>query len=335
MPAIALARRRGYQGGMTEFPLRVSPSTAASADEPAPVGRARQLLIVHNPVAGARRGGRFRQMVGQLERAGCQLRVQATTAPGDAETMAAAAADCDAVVVAGGDGTVNEALNGLACRPGGMLPLGVLPLGTANVLASELGLPLDPEGAARAIAQGGVARAHLGRVRFDGATRVFSLMAGAGFDAQAVARVRPRIKRALGKGAYVLAGLQAAAAYGYPPLRVRVDGTDHTCAQVVVCKSHFYAGRYVLAPDVRPWLPEFHVVLFDRFGSYHAARYALAIERDRVGALPDIRVVSGRSVRIEGPAGDPVQADGDTLARLPVEIDLLLDGARFVIGDPP
>jgi YegS/Rv2252/BmrU family lipid kinase len=301
-----------------------------------PTDRARRLLVVHNPVAGWRRVERFRRTVDQLERHGCAITERATSGPGDAETIAAAAGEVDVVVVAGGDGTVNEALNGLMQRPGGALPLAVIPLGTANVLAGELGLPIDPEAAARAIAHGRIVTAHLGQARFDGQVRRFALMAGAGFDAQAVARVRTRVKRKLGKGAYVLAGLEAAASYRYPELTVHVDGTAHRCAQVVVCKGHFYAGRYVLAPDVRPWLPELHVVLFERPGTLNAARYALGMQLSRLQAMPDVRVLPGaRAVTIEGPAGDPVQGDGDLVGTLPVEIELLEDAARFVVGDPP
>jgi YegS/Rv2252/BmrU family lipid kinase len=336
LPGIARLAPARYQGGMTEFPARApSPASSEPADG-APADRARRLLVIHNPVAGWRRLGRFRRTVEQLEQRGCTITERATTGPGDAESIARDAGDVDVVVVAGGDGTVNEALNGLMQRPGGPLPLAVIPLGTANVLAGELGLPIDPEGAARAIAHGRIVTAHLGQARFDGRTRRFALMAGAGFDAQAVARVRTRVKRKLGKGAYVLAGLEAAASYRYPNLTVHVDGQTHACAQVVVCKGHFYAGRYVLAPEVRPWLPELHVVLFERPGTLNAARYALGMQLDRLQGLPDVRVLPGaRAVRIEGPAGDPVQGDGDLVGTLPVEIELLEDAARFVVGDPP
>jgi len=320
---------------MTEFQGRPpSDDPSRLCDGAAQTPRARRLLIVHNPAAGWRRTERFRQTVAQLERHGCAVTERATTGPGDAEAIAVAAADVDIMVVAGGDGTVNEALNGLLRRPGGILPLAVIPLGTANVLAGELGLPTDPEGAARAIAHGRIVTAHLGRCTYDGRSRSFALMAGAGFDAQAVARVRTRVKRKLGKGAYVLAGLEAAARYRFPRLRVQLDGASYGCAQVVVCKGHFYAGRYVLAPDVRPWLPAFHAVLFDRPGRVNAARYAFGMQLGRLGDMPDVRVVPARSVSIDGPAGDPVQGDGDLLGRLPVEIDLLESAARFVVGDP-
>ena len=170
---------------MTEFPARAPSPTASDPVDVTPAERVRRLLVIHNPVAGWRRVERFRRTVQQLEHHGCAITERATTGPGDAETIASAAGEVDVVVVAGGDGTVNEVLNGLMQRPGDPLPLAVIPLGTANVLAGELGLPIEPEGVARAIAHGRTVTAHLGQARFDGQARRFALMAGAGFDAQA------------------------------------------------------------------------------------------------------------------------------------------------------
>src|SRR5262250_1795443 len=108
------------------------------ADEVSRRGRPRRLTVIYNPAAGDRgRGRRFAQVIAELERLGCQVVVQPTAARGDAERFARAAgsAATDAVVAAGGDGTINEVINGL---DGSGLPLGVIPLGTANVFAAEV-----------------------------------------------------------------------------------------------------------------------------------------------------------------------------------------------------
>lgn len=325
-------RVQGPSPQMTQpAPGRASGSGSdPAARAPAPVA-ARRLAVIHNPAAGWRREARFWRTLRALEAEGCSFEVHRTDGPGAAHTLAAQAAPCDVLVVAGGDGTVNEALNGLAER-GDSPPLAVIPLGTANVLAGELGLPDDPDGVARAIAHGPVVRAHLGRARGPDGARRFAMMAGAGFDAQVVARVRRRFKRRLGKAAFLLAGVEAGLGYAQPRLRVEVDGTIFAAAQVVVCKGHYYAGRYVLAPDARPWDPELHVCLFQRFGPLQPLRYALAMQLGRLGRLPDYRVVPARRVRITGADGDPVQGDGDLIARLPAEIELLEDAVRFVVA---
>ncbi|RDD62225.1 diacylglycerol/lipid kinase family protein [Ferruginivarius sediminum] len=110
-----------------------------------------RVAVIHNPVAGWRRRRYLRRVIDALRERGCEVRLRRTTAPGDAHAFAAEAEGCDVLAVAGGDGTVNEALNGLAGRH---VPLSVIPLGTANVLAHELGLPRRPVALARAIVEG-------------------------------------------------------------------------------------------------------------------------------------------------------------------------------------
>lgn len=291
---------------------------------------ARRLLVVHNPVAGGRRLGRFRRTIAALEASGCAVEVQQTGGPGDAFRFARDARDVDVVVVAGGDGTINEALNGLADNQSGDVPLALIPMGTANVLAAELGLPIDdPEALAEVIAHGPALSVHLGAAN----GRRFVQMAGAGFDAHVVANVSTRIKRRLGKGAYVLAALRVAARFRHPRYTVEIDGAVYDAGQVVVCNGHFYAGRFVLAPDARPWTPRLDVCLFERSGPLQPLRYGLAMLLGRLPKRPDVRVVTGHSLRIDGPQDDPVQGDGDLLSHLPIQVELLENAAAFIV--PP
>nr|WP_255635726.1 YegS/Rv2252/BmrU family lipid kinase [Azospirillum sp. 412522] len=288
----------------------------------------RRLLVIHNPTAGGRRARRLRAVVSRLEARGVSVAVRPTGRRGDAEAFAREAdpADVDAVVAAGGDGTINEVINGLAdhAKSGGPLPLGIVPMGTANVLAAELGLTTDPERIAAAIAGG--RRTMIWPALANG--RVFSLMAGAGLDARVVERVDPRVKRLIGKGAYVAETLVQLATR--PDHRYRVtldDGEAREVASVIVAKGHFYGGRFICAPDARLTEPELHVCLFPRGGRLNALRYVWGVTAGRLARFPDYRVVTAKRVRIEGPAGDglfadAVQGDGDVLARLPVEIAL-------------
>ena len=293
--------------------------------------RAQRLTVIFNPVAGLGRRRRYTETLRHLDALGCRLDVRQTGGPGDAEIFARAAAEggCDRVVVAGGDGTINEAVNGLA---GAGVPLAILPLGTANVFAAEIGLDLDPRTIAETVAGGPARPVCLGRVReADGGSGLFSLMLGAGFDAHVVAGVNLKLKRIAGKGAYVAESLRQLAAFRFPRYRVTVDGTAYEAASVVVAKAHYYGGRYVVAPDARLEQPRFHVCLFERGGPLAAARYALALQMGRLPVLPDYRIVTGTQVRIDGPAGDPVQADGDVIAHLPVEIEIVPDALSLVM----
>ncbi len=288
----------------------------------------RRLLVIHNPTAGGRRARRLRAVVSRLEARGLSVTVRPTGKRGDAEAFAREAdpAAVDAVIAAGGDGTINEVINGLAVHAaaGLPLPLGIVPMGTANVLATELGLGMDAERIAAAIAGG--QRTMIWPALANG--RVFSLMAGVGLDARVVERVDPRVKRLIGKGAYVAETLVQLATR--PDHRYRVtldDGESQEVASVIVAKGHFYGGRFICAPDARLTEPELHVCLFPRGGRLNALRYVWGVTAGRLARFPEYRVVTAKRVRIEGPAGDglfadAVQGDGDVLARLPVEIAL-------------
>jgi diacylglycerol kinase (ATP) len=277
----------------------------------------RRLLVIHNPAAGSGRLGwrkraRLEAYLDLLEDSGCAVEFRPTTRRGDAEVFARAgrADTYDAVVAAGGDGTIGEVANGL---PEDAAPLGIFPLGTANVLAMEIGLPLDPPSVVKTLLHGQMVRIWPGFVN----DRLFTIMAGVGFDAHVVASLPAGLKRVLGKGAYVIESLRQLAAFQVPGYRLTIDGHDHDCASAVIAKAHYYGGRFVCSPHARLDDPAFEICLFKRGGRIGAARATAALTLGLLQHLPEIELVRGREVDISGPAGEPVQADGDLAATLP------------------
>jgi YegS/Rv2252/BmrU family lipid kinase len=285
------------------------------------------LLVIYNPTAGWRRRRRFERTLKWLTRLGCAIDLRATGARGDAERLARAAepGSYDLVVAAGGDGTINEVINGLEASG---LPLALLPLGTANVLAAEIGLAGAPRRIAQAIATGSARPVHLGEVN----GRRFAMMAGVGFDAHVVGAVDPRIKRAFGKLAYALAAIGELLRYRARLYEVEIDGVAHRAAAVIVAKGHYYGGRFVVARDARLEEPRLLVALFERTGRFHLLRYAAAVLSGRTDRLPDLRVLPATRVSVRGIAGEPVQADGDLVTALPLEASLALGSLALVYG---
>ncbi len=276
---------------------------------------ARAPLVVFNPTAGRRKARRLAKALALLRARGLLPALATTAAPGDAEALARRAAGSRIVIVAGGDGTINEAVNGLnAARGGG---LAVIPLGTANVLAAELGI----EGLAQAAEVAVAGRPLLWRPGLANG-RAFALMAGAGFDAHVVQALSPRLKRHLGRAAYVLEMLRQLYCFGFPTYRVSIDGTACEAASVIVTHARYYGGRFVIAPDARLEEPELHICIFRRGGRWRTVRYALALALNILPRMSGVEIFRGQRVEIEGPAGDPVQGDGDIIARLPVVIEL-------------
>ena len=281
-------------------------------------GKSPRVLVIYNPAAGQWRKRRLQTTLAALKGLGCVITLFATQKAGDAQERAATLTidDCDVVVAAGGDGTINEVANGLATASHLVPPLAIIPLGTANVLAQEIGLRGNPRAVARAIAQGGRMTVHLG----DANGRYFLMMAGVGFDAHVVANVDLALKRRTGKLAYVVETLIQGLRYGFPRCRVTIDGQTHDAYSVVVCNGRHYGGPFVAAPKASLADPAFEVCLLKKGGYRHVLRYGAALVMGRLSTLPDVQILTGKTLRIEGEPGLPVQGDGDIIATLPVDI---------------
>lgn len=276
-----------------------------------------RLLIIRNPTAGQRRARHYARALGLLEAAGCAVTVAETAARGDARRFAREADEAafDVVVAAGGDGTINEVVNGLAGRA---LPLGVIPLGTANVLAHEIGIGSDIARAVETILTGRrqpVAAANAGG-------RYCCLMVSAGTDARAITRVRPALKRLLGESAYYVAGLEEWLAGPRRMIAVEIDGKPHEAASVIVMNGRLYGGKFTCAPDADMREPLLYVVLLTRAGRWNVMRYGLALVANRLYRLGDVQVIPATRVRILAPAGEPCQSDGDLIDQAPLDISV-------------
>src|SRR6202011_1781872 len=197
----------------------------------------RDAVLILNPNAG---GGRRMPQLDEARRifrkAGIETELQSTTAPGEATHLARNAVNQSRqlVIVCGGDGTVNEAVNGLACS---QVPLAVLPAGTANVLAKELSIPWNLPRAAERIIRAQYRRIALGLAipeKSSGEPRYFLSLAGAGPDGALVAAVRPEVKLQAGIIAYWQEGFRQLTRYDFPRFRVTTGDTTIDATLVIV-----------------------------------------------------------------------------------------------------
>ncbi|MDI1284294.1 MAG: diacylglycerol kinase family protein [Reyranella sp.] len=302
----------------------------------------RAVLLILNPIAGRRRRGLVDGVVRRVRDLGWTVDLVETAAVGDARRLAET---CDAaryavIAVAGGDGTINEVVNGLAHRGSAGPALGIVPLGTANVLAHELGLGFSAAAVAQTLTAGREILMQPGEATSagggEGRTRQFSLMAGAGFDAKVVAGVSAPLKRRLGRAAYVWRSLVEARRYRPVRYAVEIDGVRHEAASVIVTHGRHYAGPYVVAPDAALGEPLLHVCLFGRWGRSQTLRFGLALLLGRLPRTAGYRVIAGRDIRVSvlSRAGEvrrqPVQIDGDDALTLPVSIALATGAVRLL-----
>jgi diacylglycerol kinase (ATP) len=286
----------------------------------------RKAVLISNPHAG--RGGAHRALeVARfceiLKGHDVAVEVLNTTGPNDATRLAreAVRSGVREVIASGGDGTINEALQGLV---GEDVRLGVWARGTANVLARELQLPFDVERAADVVAKGKTRRIYIGcaTIEATGEQRYFFLMAGIGLDAAIVESVRPRLKRRVGKAAFWYAGLGHLVQWRLVPFNVEVDGKSLTATFAAIGKGSRYGGDLAITPRARLDQPEFEICLIS---SRSRLRFLALLSRAMRGGAqterPGVRFIRATRARATGTA--LVQVDGELIGRLPMTFEIV------------
>lgn len=284
-------------------------------------------VIIGNRAAG-RSGNeqRMQRCAKALRSYGYEAEIWPTEYPEHATELATLAGD-GLIVAAGGDGTINEVINGLSTDA----TLGILPLGTANVLARELGLPLKLEAASRRIATGKPIRMDLG-VATDGAgvERRFACMAGLGFDANVVKSVTPTMKRGLGTVAFALAAFKVYFEGNLPGMEVVRGGVSHDVQFAIVANTRHYGGEFQVMRDGTVNSGEFSLVMVPRVGAL--------IRPDRLGRILARRPLSGfmpcfEEEEISARPKDekvPVQLDGEAWGQLPMSFRIDPESLRVI-----
>jgi diacylglycerol kinase (ATP) len=296
-------------------------------------------LLIHNPVAGPRNLQRdIVNVAADFERQGWQVELQTTDGPGDARAFAQAAASAgyDVVVAGGGDGTVNEVINGLV---GTQAALGVLPVGVGNLWAKQIGLPtftltnpMRLHEAAEAMVNGTVRPIDVGRV--DG--HYFLCWAGIGLDAQITTEMEPRARytKRLGFLPYIVATITVAQDFQGFRTRVSLDGSIVRGRALLVLVSNIqrYCGVYVGSETlIDDGLLD--VFVFKGLGFPYAVGHVFNVLSRR--HLKDPRVVhrKARHIEVQTEWTTPVQVDGDPIGRTPVTVDVVPGALRVIV--PP
>ena len=293
-----------------------------------PPVRPRRVLLVVNPAAGRTRR-RLARALRAFDDAGVACDVAHTERAGHATTLARAhAAQVDAVFTLGGDGTAMEVVTALA---GTGPPVGVLPGGTANVLARTLGIPLDVTRAVRALLRGREARLDLGRLR-DG--RHFAIGLGVGLDATMIGEATAALKRRLGVSAYALGALRAGLRFERFAARITVDERvlDVEASAVLVANFGVVAnGWFTFGDGIAHDDGLLNACIFTPRTRLEALRIAWRMLRRGPSSDRALSYVAGRRFRIETSPSRAAQADGDLVGYTPIEVEVVPGAARVLV----
>ena len=289
------------------------------------------IVLIANPAAKRSSPGKIKRAVELLRSAGREVEVHLTEKRGDAEDFARGASGRGAslLIAAGGDGTFNEVINGIA---GTVTPMAILPLGTSNVLAKELGVPEEIAGAVKVALSGKVHLVSLGSIALTSGqstrTRYFCLMAGIGFDGETVYSVSLSLKKYSGKGAYILSGLKTLMRYSPEKMTFTVDGKTFTGYSAIIGKASKYGGNFMITPDARLSRPELYAFIMHGKRRADLPRYAFGIVAGRHLGFKDVTYLRADAVRVEGNAR--VQIDGDYIGTAPVDIAVAPDALQLI-----
>ncbi len=293
--------------------------------------------LIYNPEAGGlRRGGErlLREAVEFLAGQGILASLESTSGPNTAGDIARRMVETEGVsriLVAGGDGTFNEVLNGIVGLP---VEVGILPAGTANVLANELKIGRWHQ----AISSAGdwqPLRIPAGVLEFPGgAIRYFLMMAGAGFDARMVYSVDPATKRLVGKLAYWMAGLSQLHRK-LEQLRVKVDGRELLGSFCLASRVRNYGGDIEIAPTIHLMDDDLEVVVFEATVTATYLAHLASVVAGRVQSAQGITTLRAKSLDLYPDGDEPVhlQVDGEHAGFLPVRVTVQPDAITLLM--PP
>lgn len=290
-------------------------------------------VLIYNPTAGQKnRRPRMLALIEEMKGRGIEFVNAPTERPGHATEIVRAFLErgVELVAACGGDGTMSEAAWGLS---GTEIPLGVLPGGTSNVLARELGIPLSIDDAKHLLVKGAPRRVRV----LTANDRPFLLWAGVGLDARIMGNMRPLLKRWFGRAGIFYTVAPEFFRYEFPRLEVIVDGVSHEATFAVVCHARRYAGEWIIAPDASLESNEMDVLLFTGRSRWRFFRLFQQIQVGRSGHLDGGygRIVRGKTVEIRSRETYPVevQVDGDCVLETPVicraspeEVGILVPG---------
>lgn len=292
-----------------------------------------QLLIVliSNPTAKKTSDRKIAQASYFLQSKGYKVDVHFTKRKGDAEVIAREAIKelPYLIVAAGGDGTFNEVGNGIA---GSDIPMALLPLGTTNVLAKELDIPEDIESAMGIAVRGAPKTVSLGKITITRhsllISRHFCLMAGIGFDGEAVLGISEALKKISGKGAYIYSGIKTLSGFNPGELTFNIDGKTFSGYSAVIGKAARYGGNFKITPDARLTDPYLYICLFKGKKRSDIFRYVLGIVKGSHLRFKDVEYLRAKSIQIDGNA--PIQLDGDYFGMTPAKLEVIPNILKLV-----
>ncbi len=319
----------------------------------------KDIIIIGNPIAGGGAIKKINKALDIFKNRGFNVQLLLTENRGDAELFAKknAGKPSTLIISAGGDGTYNEVANGLV---NSNTPMAIIPVGTTSVLAKELKMPSNISKAIDFIINGKIQSVHLGKISFDknshSVSRFFLLMAGIGFDGDAVFGVNKQIKKYFGKLGYISSGLNVLLKYQPQPMNIiaydadvikkgdKIDFQKPTQEEqranktfsltgysVVIGKAACYGGNFKITPHARLTDPAFYMFVAHSKSILSILRYFAGVAVNMHLRYSDVSYLKTSKVEIWG--NSKVQIDGDYIGTTPIRIEVAPNALKLLVNN--
>lgn len=289
----------------------------------------RKLCIIFNPAARGAKSRRTLDFLAAKATSESRIMLAPTQASGEATRLAAKAVQdgFEAIVAAGGDGTINEVVNGIGLSG---LPLAVLPGGTANVFAREHGIPTGLEAAWAVIERGNMRTIDLGCVESSASKRYFAQLAGVGLDAVSVRGTSWRLKKRIGPLSYIWAGLKAIATHR-AEVDVRGGKVEARGGLVLIGNGRLYGGQFAVFPEARCDDGLLDVCVFHNHGYVNVLRYLQGVMRGVHTGFKDVTYFQCERVACTSGERVPFEVEGDLAGEVPATFSIVPRALNVVV----
>jgi len=295
-----------------------------------------KMKLIVNPLSGRKKVEAFMPRITEILGRDNSLSLAITREKNGAflEAERAGCEGYDIVVVCGGDGTLNEVINGLMSSHSS-IPIGFVPCGTSNIYAHSAGIPFDPVQACEIVLKKYVKRIDLGKVGTGASARYFVSMAGIGYDASVIQALNPNLVRSLGGiPAHLITGVVELMKYRGTELSIKLDGSPCRGFQAIISNGSHYGVSSVIAPEAEMADGYLDVILFKRGKRTDMLRYVLGILMGCHLRFKDVEYTRAKEIEIDAPGEVWIQVDGESMGTLPQKFEVYPQALQVILPEP-
>ncbi len=292
-----------------------------------------RMKLIVNPLSGGKKVETYLPRIREILGKGNSLSFAVTKEKNGAlvEAKRAAREGYDLIVVCGGDGTLNEVINGVVST-NNSIPIGFIPCGTSNIYALSAGIPFDPIQACEIILEKYVRKIDLGKAGTGTSARYFVSMAGIGYDASVIQSLNPNLVRTFGGvPAHIIAGLRELIKYNGTELSITLDGSSCRGFQAIISNGSFYGISSILAPEADMSDGYLDVILFKNGRKRDILRYVFGILRECHLHFKDVEYIRAKKIDIDAVGEVWIQVDGETMGTLPQKFEVCPQALQVIL----